>query len=292
MTSPGPPHGHPRRSVAGHGLRARIFESLAQVPAAAWDGLHDGANPFVAHAFLEGLERHGCLRPQWGWTPRHLTLWDGDRLVAAAPGYLKTNSHGEFVFDHAWAHAYARHGLDYFPKWLGAVPYSPVTGPRLLARDDAALRALPDAIVENAMALGLSSAHVNFHTAGEDAAFDDGWLPRTDVQYHWHNEAGWQGFDGFLAAMDHKHRKNIRQERRKARDAGISFRIVHGDEASQADIEAMHGFYLQTFAEYGNSPALTLDFIRHLARAMPRRNTHCWMPSPASCVNPGCRRHT
>lgn len=270
MTSPGLLHGHRRRSVAGHAFRARIFESLAQVPAAAWDGLHDGANPFVAHAFLEGLERHGCLRPQWGWTPRHLTLWDGDRLVAAAPGYLKTNSHGEFVFDHAWAHAYARHGLHYFPKWLGAVPYSPVTGPRLLARDDAARLALPDAIVEDAMALGLSSAHVNFHTAGEDAAFDDGWLPRTDVQYHWHNEAGCPDFDAFLGDMDHRHRKNIRQERAKVRRAGVTFRVLHGDEADACDLAAMHRFYLETFADYCNAPALTLEFLHHLAAAMPR----------------------
>src|SRR5690606_33730080 len=99
----------------------RILERLADVPAAAWDALHDSRNPFVAHAFLEGLERHHCIRGGWGWTPRHLTLWEGDDLVAAAPGYLKDNSHGEFVFDHAWAHAYARHGLDYFPKFLCAV---------------------------------------------------------------------------------------------------------------------------------------------------------------------------
>jgi predicted N-acyltransferase len=94
---------------------------------------------------------------------------------------------------------------------------------------------------------------------------------REDVQYHWHNKAGWADFEGFLAAMDHKHRKNIRQERRKVRDAGIAFRVVHGDEATDDDLVAMHGFYLQTFAEYGNSPALTLDFIRHLARTMPRQ---------------------
>src|SRR5690606_32901104 len=156
-------------------------------------------------------------------------------------------------------------------KWLGAVPYSPVTGPRLLARDEAAKRQLLDAIAGFVRESGLSSAHVNFHDAADEAAFDDGWSLREDIQYHWHNHAGWENFDDFLAAMDHRHRKNIRQERRKLRDTGIAFRIVHGDEASGADLAAMHGFYLQTFAEYGNSPALTLDFLRHLARAMPRR---------------------
>jgi len=250
---------------------ARIVESLADVPATAWDALHDGRNPFVAHAFLSGLEDTGSLRARYGWSPRHLTLWDGGALVAAAPGYLKANSHGEFVFDHAWAHAYARSGMDYFPKWLCAVPYTPVTGPRLLARDADGRRALLRAMVAMARAGGLSSAHVNFHDAGEDAAFDDDWLPRIDIQYHWRNRAGWADFDAFLAAMDHKHRKNIRQERSRVARAGIGFRVLHGEEAGDDDLAAMHRFYLRTFAEYGNTPALTLGFLRHLARAMPRQ---------------------
>ena len=249
---------------------ARIHDSLAGIPAAAWDALHDGGNPFVAHAFLEGMESHGCLRPGWGWTPRHVALWQGDTLLAAAPGYLKGNSHGEFVFDHAWANAYARHGLEYFPKWLGAVPYSPVTGPRLLARDAAAQRALLDAIVADANGLGLSSAHVNFHAADEDAAFGEDWLRRSDIQYHWRNDARWTDFTAFLADMDHRHRKNIRQERAKVARAGVTFRVLHGDEAGDDDLVAMHAFYLETFADYGNAPALTLEFLRHLARTMPR----------------------
>jgi len=252
-------------------MQARRMTSLAGIPAADWDALHDGRNPFVSHAFLSGLEETGCLREEWGWAPCHLGLWNGESLIAAAPGYLKSNSHGEFVFDHAWAHAYAQHGLDYYPKWLGAAPYSPVTGPRLLARDDAHRSPLLESIVDFVRKTGLSSAHVNFHEEAEDAAFDAEWLLREDVQYHWRNDAGWETFDDFLAAMDHKHRKNIRQERRKAREGGISFRIVHGDEASDADLAAMHGFYLRTFADYGNSPALTPDFLHHLARSMPRQ---------------------
>ena len=247
----------------------RVVSALSGLDAAAWDGLHDGRNPFVAHAFLAGLERHGCVRADWGWTPQHLTLWEGDELIAAAPGYLKTNSHGEFVFDHAWAHAYQRYGQDYFPKYLCAVPYSPVTGPRLLARDDRSKRQLLAAMAHIADGKRLSSAHVNFHTETEDAAFGDGWLPRIDVQYHWRNDAGWRDFADFLGAMDHKHRKNIRQERAKSQRAGVEFRTVHGRDARDEDLAAMYGFYLQTFAEYGNSPALTLDFVQHLADAMP-----------------------
>ena len=251
-------------------LQARIHRALSEIPATDWDALHDGRNPFVTHAFLTGLEHADCLRPDWGWTPHHLTLWDGEVLVAAAPAYLKGNSHGEFVFDHAWAHAYAQHGLDYFPKWLAAVPYSPVSGPRLLARDGEARAALLQAVVMQMRSEELSSVHVNFHTEIDDAAFDSEWMLREDIQFHWHNAAGWNTFDDFLGAMDHKHRKNIRQERRKVRDAGICFRAVHGDDATDDDLAAMHGFYLQTFAEYGNSPALTLEFMRHLARTMPR----------------------
>ena len=250
---------------------ARFLPSLADVSARDWDALHDGRNPFVTHAFLHGLESQGCLRRDWGWTPHHLTLWEGDTLVAAAPGYLKDNSHGEFVFDHAWAHAYARHGLDYYPKWLCAVPYSPVTGPRLLAQDAAHRKALLTAVRDEVLRLGLSSAHVNFHAEDEDDVFASDWLPRIDVQYHWRNPGHWRDFDGFLADFDHKHRKNIRQERAKVQRAGVVIRTVHGDEATAADLEAMFGFYLRTFQDYGNSPALTLPFLQHLAQTMPRQ---------------------
>ncbi len=249
----------------------RWLDTLQDIPAGSWDALHGHDNPFVSHAFLAGLEQHGCLRPEWGWRPRHLTLWRHDELVGAVPGYLKDNSHGEFVFDHAWANAYARHGLDYFPKWLGAVPYSPVTGPRLLARDDADRRLLLQAIVAQVRDAGLSSAHVNFHGVDEDAVFDADWLRRVDVQFQWHRQPGWRDFGDFLGAMDHKRRKNIRQERARVARGGIGFRVVHGDEASADDLRAMHGFYLQTFAEYGNAPALTLPFLRHLASALPRQ---------------------
>jgi predicted N-acyltransferase len=249
---------------------ARIIGALSEIEAAQWDALHDGSNPFVAHAFLSGLEAQGALLARNGWSARHLTVWDGDVLVAAAPGYLKGNSHGEFVFDHAWAHAYARYGREYFPKWLCAVPYTPVTGPRLLARDADSRELLPGVIESMTRDAGLSSAHVNFLRHDEDAVFDDGWLSRIDVQYHWRNRGGWTDFEGFLAAMDHKHRKNIRQERARVARSGIDFRIVHGDEAGEADLAAMHGFYLQTFADYGNTPTLTLAFLQHMARAMPR----------------------
>ncbi len=249
----------------------KVVPALTQIRASAWDALHDGNNPFISHAFLSGLEQYGCLRPDWGWQPQHLALWRGDELIAAAPGYLKHNSHGEFVFDHAWANAYARHGMDYFPKWLGGVPYSPVTGPRLMARNDTDRAALLAAIVGHVEAEALSSVHINFHLPDESALFNESWLARTDVQFQWQRQPQWQDFDDFLASMDHKHRKNIRQERAKVSRAGIRFVVRHGDEASDDELRAMFGFYLQTFAEYGNAPALTLPFLRHLATQLPRQ---------------------
>ncbi|HQZ32400.1 MAG TPA: GNAT family N-acetyltransferase [Arenimonas sp.] len=248
----------------------RLHATLDEIPAAAWDALHDRRNPFVEHAFLAGLEREGCLRPRWGWTPRHASLWRDGELVAAAPGYLKTNSHGEFVFDHAWANAYQRFGREYFPKWLVAVPYSPVTGPRLLARDPADRAPLLAAMQAQAGRDDLSSLHVNFHAADESPAFDQSWLAREDAQFHWRNR-GWAGFDDFLAALQPKKRKNLRQERDKVARAGFRFRTVHGDEASDDDLAAMHFFYCRTFGDYGNHPALTLEFFRHLAKTMPRQ---------------------
>ena len=249
----------------------RFLHRLTDLPAADWDALHDGRNPFVSYAFLQGLEEHGCLRAEWGWRPRHFTLWESGQLIGAVPGYLKDNSHGEFVFDHAWANAYARHGLAYFPKWLGAVPYSPVSGPRLLAKDAETARTLVETLRAEVARMGWSSAHVNFHLAEDDAAFGPDWLLREDIQFQWHNPGDWTDFSSFLAAMDHKHRKNIRQERAKLARTGVNYRIVHGDEATDADLQAMHDFYLQTFSEYGNSPALTLPFLQHLATAMPRQ---------------------
>jgi len=249
----------------------RLIQSLGQLPAEQWDCLHDGSNPFVRHAFLHGLEQHNCLKPRWGWTPHHAALFENDRLVAAAPAYLKGNSHGEFVFDHAWAHAYSQHGLDYYPKWLVAVPYSPVTGPRLLASGKSARVALLDAMLGHARQGGLSSLHVNFLPGHELDAFDARWLARGDVQFQWRNWGGWNDFEQFLAAFSSKKRKNLRAEREQVRRAGVTFRAVHGDEARDEDLVAMHAFYCMTQTDKGNQPALTLGFIRHLAEHMPRQ---------------------
>jgi predicted N-acyltransferase len=248
-------------------LRHRFVPRLAEIDAARWDALRGCDDPFTSHAFLSGLEETGCLKPRWGWTPHHLLIEDeAGALQAAAPCYLKTNSHGEFVFDHAWAEAYYRAGLEYFPKLLVAVPYSPVTGPRLLCGADARLRSeLLRALEGHTAEHQLSGAHINFHP-GEETP-DCNWLARTDIQFHWHN-AGYARFEDFLGALASKKRKNLRQERSHVARSGINVRRVHGDEASAAEITVAHQLYCRTFDEKGNHPALSLEFFQHLARRL------------------------
>jgi len=252
----------------------RLHRRLDEIPAATWDALNRGGDPFTAHAFLSGLEAHGCLDPEYGWTPLHASLWEGNTLLAAAPAYAKSNSHGEFVFDHAWANAYAQHGLDYYPKWLIAVPYSPVTGPRLLGRDLEAKRALLAAMRTAAPRLGLRSLHANFLDAEDLPAFDDDtldtdWLAREDVQFHWTRDPAWRDFDDFLAALDRKRRKNLNADRRKVQEAGVRLRILDGHAARGEAMAAMHGFYRRTFADKWNHATLTPGFFQHLCAAMP-----------------------
>jgi len=252
----------------------RFHSSLDDINPQAWDALLPDDNPFVTHAFLAGLEQHGCLSPEHGWLPHHAAMYEDGRLLAAAPAYIKLNSHGEYVFDWSWASAYARHGLDYYPKLLCAVPYSPVTGPRLLiGNGDRALRgALIQTLRAEAERHRWSSAHLNFCTPDDADAFaGHDWLTRFDWQFHWENRRGWRDFDDFLDALTPKKRKNIRQERARVARAGVQCEVRHGDELDAAAWRALHDFYRSTFDEKGNYPALTTAFFRHLGGTMPRR---------------------
>ena len=245
-------------------IEARFHDRIADIPAADWDALRPDGNPFVSHAFLHALEDTGCIRPAWGWQAHHLGLYEHGRLLAAAPLYLKGNSHGEFVFDWSWAAAWERAGGDYYPKLLCGVPYSPVTGPRLLAAGRVERqRALAAAMRREAERLRLSSVHANFLPGDEAAAFGADWLARSDVQFHWHNR-NWRDFDGFLAALNHKKRANIRHER--ARVAAGDLRIAWRDGGTLTDAEwdEVHALYLATFDAKGNHAALTPAFFRRL----------------------------
>ena len=246
----------------------RWLDRIDAVPAADWDALRGDDNPFVAHAFLAALEASGSLRADLGWRAEHLTLWRGDELVAAAPAYRKANSHGEFVFDFAFAEAHERWLGPYYPKRLVAVPYSPVNGPRLLAGNASDQRALVDALASDVRTRGWSSAHVNFLPEAQCHAFDDTWLPRFDWQFHWHNR-GYRDFEDFLDVLAAKKRKNIRQERARLQRDGWRFERVQGRDLVATDIDFLHHCYVATFDDKGNTPALTRDFFSRICRELP-----------------------
>jgi predicted N-acyltransferase len=246
----------------------RILESLESVDPARWDALAQG-NPTLAHAFLDSLHASGCASERTGWAPRYLTLWEGERLTGAVPLYVKTHSRGEYVFDWAWADAYERHGLAYYPKLLAAVPFTPTAGARLLAEDDATRSRLARALLESARASDVSSLHVLFPREADAAALRAaGLMERTGVQFHWRN-AGYRDFEEFLAALSRDKRKKIRQERRRVAEAGVRLRRVTGREASEADWDFFTQCYRRTYREHGSTPYLTRGFFGMLARRMP-----------------------
>ena len=249
-------------------LTARIVPHIAEIDATVWDGLSDGAC-CVSHAMLSALEDSGSVGQGTGWHPRHLVLQDGEALVAAMPLYEKLHSYGEYVFDWAWADAYQRHGLAYYPKWLSAIPFTPVPGPRLLTRDASYLAPLARAARLIATESGLSSIHVLLPSEAEaDALAEAGFMLRSGVQFHWHNR-GYGDFDDFLAGLNHAKRKKIRQERRRADEHGLEYVWLDGHTASEADWAFFHRCYATTYAMHRSTPYLTADFFALLAERMP-----------------------
>lgn len=262
-------------------LTARVVERISDVTAADWDACVEGAGPpdtpFVSHAFLSALETSGCVGKRTGWQPRHVVVEDGDgAVVAAAPLYVKGHSYGEYVFDHAWAHAFERAGGRYYPKLQCAVPFTPVTGVRLLVRpNDAAgltaqrLRiALANAMSTLTRQYGISSLHVTFCTEIEAALLEEaGYLIRHDHQFHWHNN-DYADFDGFLASLTSRRRKNIRKERQRVADAGIRMLALSGDDIQPAHWDAFYRFYTDTYDRKWGSPYLTRDFFAILQETM------------------------
>jgi len=254
----------------------RIHASPADIDATAWDALLDlqtAPSPFMRHAYLDALDASGSASPRTGWKPRFFTLWRGKQLMAACPLYIKEHSYGEYVFDWAWANAYEQHGLAYYPKALVAVPFTPVPGTRLLARDDASRALLVQSLVKWCMDEGLSSLHLLFGADADTAACAEaGLMLRHTVQFHWRNDEatpGWRDFDEFLASLSHDKRKKIRQERRKVRDAGVTFRWARGADISDADWDFFYRCYARTYREHGNPPYLNRDFFHRMATTLP-----------------------
>jgi predicted N-acyltransferase len=267
----------------------RVHGAASEIDAAAWDSLlaaQAAPSPFMRHAYLDAMEQSDSASPQSGWAPRFFTLWRGRELMAACPMYLKGHSYGEYVFDWAWANAYQQHGLAYYPKAVVAVPFTPVPGTRLLARDAASRALLVQALVAWCKEEELSSLHLLFG-ADEDieACADAGLMLRHTVQFHWKNVAptlgtdvsslspegarSWSDFDAFLASLSHDKRKKIRQERRKVHDAGVRFRWSRGADIREADWDFFYRCYARTYREHGNPPYLKPEFFRRMAEHMP-----------------------
>jgi predicted N-acyltransferase len=282
--------------MAESAIIARVLATALDVDAAAWNTLlaqQSHPTPFMRHEYLAALETSDSATPRTGWAPRFMTLWEGDTLIAACPLYLKNHSYGEYVFDWAWASAYEQHGVPYYPKAVIAVPFTPVPGSRLLARDDAARALLVQAVCQWCEDENVSSVHILF--ASDDdvltSAQQDLMLRHT-VQFHWKNVAptlpaasdapspdstlpgGGSGqpfkdFDHFLASLAQDKRKKIRQERRRVADAGVSFRWSRGADISAADWDFFYRCYERTYLEHGNPPYLTRDFFARMAAHMP-----------------------
>jgi predicted N-acyltransferase len=288
--------------------RTRIVDSPADLDAGMWNALlarQPCPTPFLRHEFLSALTETGCANAESGWSPRFVTIWrstghpsgsganteveadgtvverlaevytvhassfEGEELVAAAPLYLKSHSYGEYVFDWAWADAYRRNGLEYYPKLLCAVPFTPVAGARLLAVDDESRLTLAATVRALAEESGVSSLHVLYPTDEEAEVLDAvGMMARRGVQFHWENP-GYASFEDFLATLEHKKRKNIRAERRKVREAGVTMRRFKGPDITDEHWRFFNRCYQQTYRDHYSSPYLNLAFFRRIGRTMP-----------------------
>jgi uncharacterized protein len=253
---------------------ARILESIAQIDARSWNALAGSAQPFLRHEFFLALEQSGCAAARTGWTPRHLIIEDANGVPAAAmPLFRKAHSRGEFVFDFSWAGAYAQHGLNYYPKLLTAVPFTPVSGPRVLVDPSVDGRAVTKSVVRAALDYArseqLSSWHVLFPTDETAADLDRaGLILRRDCQFHWYNH-GYESFESFLATFTAEKRKKAKRERRRVAEAGIEFDTLHGGDMTASLWDIVYEFYAETFHRHGHEPYLNLDFFKRVSAAMP-----------------------
>ncbi len=253
------------------GLHVEVIESLDRIDAASWDRCAGGSNPFVSHAFLRAMEASGSAVAASGWGAVHLVAKEADQVVAVAPVYQKTHSWGEYVFDHPWADAWQRAGRRYYPKLLGAVPFTPVPGPRLLVAPDAPedVRGALVVALEALTKRGFSSAHVNFLDGADRTAFTEaGWLERVGFQFHWTNH-GYATFEEFLESFTSKRRKETRRERRSVAGCGLRLVDLSGPDLTGPVWEAFHTLYVRNSDRKWGSAYLTPAFFNRLGDTMP-----------------------
>ncbi len=244
------------------------IDSLGQISAQAWDALTDGS-PLISHAFLSTLEKTSCVTYNTGWQPFHLIVRDNDRLIGAMPLYLKSHSYGEYVFDWSWADAYERNGLAYYPKLLCAIPFSPITGARLLSTSTQVQTLMLETLQNQMQRLNFSSTHILFTDDNNSKVLSDmGWLARTGVQFRWMNE-NFIDFEDFLSRLSHDKRKKIHQERKKVKNAGVICQRLTGKDISSQHWDFFYQCYANTYIEHRSTPYLSPEFFHKLAETMP-----------------------
>ncbi|MBI3547030.1 MAG: N-acetyltransferase [Gammaproteobacteria bacterium] len=260
-------------------MHLSVVDKLEKIAAADWNALAGYANPFTRHEFLALLESSGCVNAETGWRPQHLVLHsDGPlqgRLLGALPLYLKTHSYGEYVFDWAWANAYARAGHSYYPKLVVSVPFTPVTGPRLLAAADAESTRIKKKLIQGAWEMqathNASSLHWLFVDQADAALLEtEQHLLRTGCQFHWHN-AGYRDFEDFLSTFTAHKRKKIKRERRHVREANIAMEILTGAAIRAAHWDSFYEFYHSTIRAHGAIPYLSREFFHGLGQVLPQQ---------------------
>lgn len=255
-------------------MKLTVTAAIDEVAAEDWNRIAGERNPFLRHEFLAALEQNACLEP-YGWKPLHLVVHRDGELIGASPLYLKDNSYGELVFDHAWAEAYQRHGLDYYPKLVSAIPYTPVTGPRLLSASGEDRAAVAGRLIAGAVSLArqleLSSVHWLFPDETDQRLLaDNQLLQRIDTQFHWHNP-GYRDFDDFLQQLSASKRKKIRRERRRVQEAGIQMETLNGTQMTPELWAELHRLYASTFDRKSGWPTLSLGFFEQIGRSMPEQ---------------------
>ncbi len=246
-----------------------IVDSINQVNAQDWDALV-GEMPLLSHAFLSALENSASVGVGTGWQPYPMLVNNGQQLVGAMPLYIKSHSYGEYVFDWAWADAYARNGLNYYPKLLSAIPFSPITSARLMANNAQIQGLMVEALVETMHKHKLSSAHVIFpDEASAEVLENAGWLKRNGVQFRWQNK-NYIDFEDFLSSLSHDKRKKIHQERKKVTNAGVVCKHILGVDISEQEWDFFYDCYCNTYLEHRSSPYLTRAFFSEIGKSMPQ----------------------
>jgi len=270
------PSGHDHKHSIAIPMQIKILDNLGSIDRMAWNHLLSDNNPFLKYEFLSALECNHCVNEECGWQPQHIVIYDDNgKLVAASPLYLKYHSYGEFVFDWAWADAYQRNQLAYYPKLVSAIPFTPITGPRLLTAPGVNAEEMGRLLIETTINLArehnYSSAHWLFPTTSQKNFMQhQGLITRLSCQYHWQNR-NYENFDHFLSHFSSRKRKNILKERRQVGAAGVNFRLLNGNEINSEEWQIFYKFYCEIYKRKWGSPSLSLAFFEEISSTLPEQ---------------------